>query len=96
MPRAVTSPHRGLSAYLAPWRRGDGRHDGDGGSVSAPVVRLSIPLPDLMRRRRQRRKSPDYLTDIASRFCKLSAERPVFVNGLRQICKPKIRPSRPR
>jgi len=36
----------------------DGPHDGDGGRVSAPVMRLSIPLPDLMRGCRQWRKSP--------------------------------------
>jgi|SRR6516162_1206269 len=40
------------------WRRGDGRHDSDGGRVSAPVIRLSMPLPDLMRGCRQWRKSP--------------------------------------
>ena len=40
------------------WRRGDGPHDSDGGNVSAPVVRLRILLPDLVRGRKQRRKSP--------------------------------------
>jgi hypothetical protein len=31
------------------WLHGDGRHDGDGWRVSVPVMRLCIPLPDLMR-----------------------------------------------
>jgi hypothetical protein len=45
-PTRRTSPHN------------DGPHDGDGGRVSARVMRLSIPLPDLVGRCRQRRKSP--------------------------------------
>ena len=40
------------------WRRDDGSHDGDGWRVGEPVMRLSIPLPDLLRGCRQWRKSP--------------------------------------
>jgi hypothetical protein len=38
------------------WRRGDGRRGSGGGRVSAPVMRLSMPVPDRMRGRKQRRR----------------------------------------
>jgi hypothetical protein len=58
MPRAVTSPHSAPRKQQIPltrdptrrtWRRSNGPYDGGGGRLSAPVMRLRIPRPDLMR-----------------------------------------------